>query len=82
MKNSKFYRKPLALPGIVYKNHFYAGFIWPYVNSKGDPHDTTLTEKGFICTCMGFTHHGKCKHITAVHTSLTKDDVELVDSFL
>ena len=82
MKKSKFYRAPLALPGIIYKNHFYAGTIWPYVNSKGEPHDTTLTEKGFTCTCMGFTHHGKCKHIIAVHAGLTKEDEVPIDCFL
>jgi uncharacterized Zn finger protein len=32
-----------------------------------------MTPDGWSCTCMGFTHHGKCKHITGVHERMTDD---------
>lgn len=73
-KHNKWYRQPLALPGINYKGNFMVGFEWPYTNSKGDVHITTMTDKGWRCTCMGFTHHGKCKHITQLHERITCDD--------
>ena len=77
-KKSKYWRKPLKLPGLNFKNNFYVGFEWPYVNSNGATHITTMTQDGWSCTCMGFTHYGKCKHITAVHAKMTdeEDDAE------
>lgn len=66
-RRSKYDRKALALPGINYKNNFYVGFQWPYTNRNGVTYLTTLTEHGWKCECMGFTHHGKCKHIFQVH---------------
>ena len=63
-------RKALALPGINYKNHFYTGFQWTYTNRMGVTYLSTLTEKGWKCECMGFTHHGKCKHIVQAHERL------------
>jgi hypothetical protein len=73
-RKSKFSRKALALPGIRYKNNFMVGFEWPYTNSNGATHVTSMTESGWTCTCMGFTHHGKCKHITQVHERIICED--------
>lgn len=72
-KKSKYWRKPLKLPGLDFKKSFYVGFEWPYTNFRGDVHVTTMTPDGWTCTCMGFTHHGKCKHITSVHEKMTDD---------
>jgi hypothetical protein len=69
-KKSKWYRKPLVLPGINFKNHFYEGFQWPYTNRMGTTYLTTMTEAGWICECMGFASHGHCKHIKLVHERL------------
>ena len=66
-KRDKYMRKALALPGINYKDNFHVGFQWPYTNRMGTTYLTTMTERGWTCECMGFTHHGKCKHITQVH---------------
>jgi dCMP deaminase len=30
-------------------------------------YDTTLTPSGWVCNCMGYNFHNKCKHIVAVH---------------
>lgn len=67
IKKSKWYRKPLALPGINFKGHHLIGLQWPYTNRMGQTYLTTMTDEGWKCECMGFTHHGKCKHITMVH---------------
>ena len=72
-KKSKYWRKPLDLPGIKFKGNFYIGFEWPYTNSNGVTHTTTMTEHGWSCSCMGFTHYGKCKHIIAVHETMSND---------
>lgn len=73
-KGSKYERAPLALPGINYKNHFAVDFLqWPYINSKGDIHVVTMAHKGWKCTCLGFTHHGKCKHIVSVHSTMVAE---------
>jgi hypothetical protein len=72
VRKSKFYRKPVALPGINFKNHFFVDFQWPYTNRMGTTYLTTMTNQGWICECMGFTHHGKCKHIVAVHERMTE----------
>lgn len=69
-RRDKWYRKPLALPGINYKESFYHGFQWPYTNRMGTTYLTTLTEKGWTCECMGFTRHGHCKHIKLVHEKM------------
>jgi len=69
-KRSKYERKALALPGINYKDHHLEGFQWPYTNRNGVTYLSTLTQKGWKCECMGFNHHGKCKHITQVHERL------------
>lgn len=76
-KKSKYWRKPLKLPGINFKNNFYVGFEWTYINSQGTTHVTSMTADGWSCTCMGFTHHGKCKHITAVHERMSNDDADI-----
>lgn len=70
-RRNKYDRKALALPGVRYKGHVYAGFQWPYTNCMGTTYLSTLTESGWKCECMGFTHHGKCKHITMAHQKLT-----------
>lgn len=70
-RRNKYERKALALPGITYRDHFYVGFQWPYTNSKGTTYLSTLTDRGWICECVGFTYHGKCKHIVKAHQKLT-----------
>lgn len=69
-RRSKRYRKPLALPGINFKNHYLVGFQWPYTNCMGTTYLTTMTDEGWSCECMGFTGHGHCKHIKSVHEKL------------
>ena len=62
------FRTPVQLPGMNYgERHFLNGFTWPYINSKGKQYDTTLTSDGWVCNCMGYNFHNKCKHIVAVH---------------
>ena len=67
---SKYDRKALKLPGIEFNNHIFVGVIWPYTNRKGDQYETEMTSRGWKCNCMGFTMHGKCKHIQGVHDRL------------
>jgi hypothetical protein len=43
------------------------GFQWPYTNCMGTTYLTTMTAEGWTCECMGFTSHGRCKHIKQVH---------------
>lgn len=69
-KRSKWYRKPLSLPGINFKNHHLIGFQWSYTNRMGTTYLTTMTGEGWTCECMGFTGHGHCKHIKMVHEKL------------
>ncbi len=70
-QKSKWYRKPLKLDGINFnKNHFLVGFQWPYTNCMGTTYLTTMTAEGWTCECMGFTSHGRCKHIKQVHEKI------------
>ena len=66
------YRTPVALAGINFnEDHHLVGFTWPYINSKGKQYNTTMVETGWVCDCMGFNFHGKCKHITLVHKKVS-----------
>ncbi len=69
-KKSKWYQKPLALPGINFYDHHLVGFSWLYINRMGTTYHTEMTDHGWTCECMGFTRWRKCKHITAVHERL------------
>jgi hypothetical protein len=60
-------RAPLAIPGINHKDHYLTGFIWPVDSSRGtETYNVEMVEGGFVCTCIGFSSHGKCKHIKKV----------------
>ena len=64
--NKKFDRKPVTFPGLVTKNHWLLGAIWPIIGSTGNSYSVEMVEGGFKCTCTGFSMHGKCKHIQSV----------------
>jgi hypothetical protein len=64
------FKTPLKLPGVSFDNHHLIGFSWPYTNSQGKTYHTTMTDRGWVCNCTGFTFHGKCKHIRGVHERL------------
>ena len=64
------FRVPLKLDGINFKDHHLVGLAWPYTNCKGKTYHTTMTDRGWVCNCTGFTFHGRCKHIRQVHERL------------
>lgn len=74
---SKYNRKPLKIQGFNTKNHVFLGVVWPIVGSKGNKYEVEMHETGFSCTCTGFTMHGRCKHITAVHERLMDENYPL-----
>jgi hypothetical protein len=63
-------RTPMKLDGVNFNGHHLIGFSWPYINSQGKTHNTTMTPRGWVCTCTGFSFRGKCKHIQMVHERL------------
>lgn len=56
----------VAYPGINYRGHMFTGTEWEFVGKNDVEYTVTLEERGFSCTCPGFTFHGKCRHITTV----------------
>lgn len=58
--------KFLQYPGINFKNHMFSGLEWPFTGKNGEEYFVTLYDKGFGCSCPGFTFHGKCRHINYV----------------
>ncbi len=73
--HKEFQRAPVALPGMNYKGHCFAGLVWPILSKRtGELYDVTLTEKGWRCNCVGYNRHGKCKHINLVHGRMISDD--------
>jgi len=57
------YRKRYYAPSDWnFKGNTLVGTVWTVAGSKGSEYNVTLTEKGFECSCTGFTFHGKCKH--------------------
>lgn len=59
-----YYYKP---EGWIFKNNFLEGTRWTVGGSKeGSEYTITLKDKGFTCTCSGFTFRGKCKHTVQV----------------
>lgn len=63
-------RQPFLFPSLKTKNHWLLGVVWPVIGSKGDKYSVELVEGGFKCDCVGFTMHGKCKHIQSVWDKL------------
>jgi len=47
---------------IDFKGHPFVGVEWPITGSTGNAYDVEMTDQGFVCSCIGFAHHGKCKH--------------------
>lgn len=68
----KYDRKPVMFDGLNTKNHWLLGIEIPVTGSTGNQYIVELKEKGFTCTCTGFTMHGKCKHITGYWNHLGK----------
>lgn len=67
-------RKPIQYPGINTKKHPFVGIVWPVKSSRSpEPYSVEMTEKGFTCECIGFTMHGKCRHINYVGELLTAE---------
>lgn len=49
-----------------FKGFWLEGVVWPIQGSKGNTYEVELHEKGFDCTCPGFTYRGECKHVHSV----------------
>tara|TARA_B100000676_G_scaffold295132_1_gene333907 strand:- start:503 stop:718 length:216 start_codon:yes stop_codon:yes gene_type:complete len=60
--SKKYKRRYYAPEEINFKTNHLVGIEWPVVGSKGNMYDVEMTEQGFVCSCIGFAHHGKCKH--------------------
>jgi hypothetical protein len=59
----RFGKRYLKLEDWNFKNNPLVGTEWSVPGSKsGSVYTVALTDKGFTCTCTGFTFHGKCKH--------------------
>jgi len=58
------YFKPADIK--TFKNHWLEDIVWPVEGSKGNTYEVKLHEKGFDCTCPGFTYRGECKHVHGV----------------
>ncbi len=63
-KFSKRYYKPEGWG--PFNKSLLLGLEWTVPGSKNNTYTVTITDKGFECSCTGFTFHGKCKHITEV----------------
>jgi hypothetical protein len=70
----KFQRKPLNIQGFSTRNHVFCGVTWPVIGSKGDKYEVEMRQDGFTCTCTGFTMHGNCKHIAAIHARIIDEN--------
>lgn len=46
--------------------HPFEGTVWHIEGSKGKTHEVKLDDRGFVCFCLGFTFHGKCRHVQQV----------------
>ena len=55
---------------INFKNNHLIGIEWPVQGSTGNTYGVAMTEQGFVCNCIGFAHHGKCKHSREVAEKL------------
>ena len=55
---------------IDFKGHPFVGVEWPITGSTGNAYGVEMTEQGFVCNCIGFAHHGKCKHSREVADKL------------
>tara|TARA_S200000501_G_scaffold374205_1_gene423176 strand:+ start:992 stop:1225 length:234 start_codon:yes stop_codon:yes gene_type:complete len=67
MKYRTRYFKP---EGVNLEDHFLVGTVWPVTGSKGNLYDVELHFKGFTCECIGFAHHGRCKHVKEISSRL------------
>lgn len=68
-------KKPVTISGILTRNHAFLGFTWNVLSSKGtDTYSVKMVPAGFTCDCIGFSMHGKCKHIQEVGNHLLTDD--------
>ena len=56
-----------APEGWNFKNHMFLGTQWNVPGSKaGSSYEVDLTNRGFTCSCPGFSFRGKCKHTQQV----------------
>ena len=60
--NKKYKPRYYAPAEIDFKNHPFVGVEWPITGSTGNASGVEMTDNGFVCNCIGFAHHGKCKH--------------------
>jgi len=67
------YFKPSGIQSL--KDHFLQGIVWPIEGSKGNSYEVELHEKGFDCSCPGFTYRGECKHVRGVADRLFAERV-------
>lgn len=72
---SKFKQRFFKHPDINCEDNFMVGFVWPVTGSKGNSYDVEMHSKGFTCECIGFHHHGKCKHIKEVTARLVCEEI-------
>ena len=65
----------VVIPGISTRTHAFQGFTWNVLSSKGDStYAVRMEPTGFTCDCIGFSMHGKCKHIQEVGEHLLTED--------
>jgi len=58
------YFKPAGFKS--FEGHWLQDIVWPMQGSKGNSYEVKLHDKGFDCTCPGFTFRGECKHVKEV----------------
>jgi hypothetical protein len=63
------------VPGVNFEKHFLVGYVWHVRGSTGNTYEVELMPQGFDCSCIGFAHHGKCKHIKEVCDHVFADRV-------
>lgn len=51
----------------------YVDLTWKVAGSRGDTYSVSLLRSGWMCSCLGFRGHGKCKHIAATDELLAGD---------
>jgi hypothetical protein len=71
VKTRQFDRKPHKDDRYKTEGNVFVGIDFPITGSKGDRYFVSMHEKGFTCSCIGFTVRGKCRHIEIIVKRLT-----------
>jgi hypothetical protein len=68
-------RKPISFAEVSTKRHPFVGLVWPVASSRSsEKYSVEMHETGFTCDCIGFTMHGKCKHIAFVVSRVSDEN--------